>query len=456
MMQDPIVDPTESPVPALGARSTEYLAKVAKGLAGMPGRAIAERVEHLVSTNDEWRARRCLNMNPAESLMSARSRRLLSSDIATRLTEGVPGAKLYPHGRQNDFIDEIEAMIIAMVRQQFGASHVEWRPISTSMANAAAFFSHLQPGDVLLSQDEDAGGNYAYNQSGPAGLPGATIHPIPRRGDTFEIDVEALSQMAERLKPKMIAFGGSNVLFPYPVREMRAIADRVGAVLLYDAAHVGLLISSGTFQRPLREGAHIVTMSTHKIMGGPVGGLLLTNDAAIADKVIRITFPSLLQTRDLNKLAAFAVALSELQMFGQELATAMVLNAQSLAQALESEGFSLLGAKRGYTQTHQIFLQLGDQAKQFETRCNDANILISDCMLTGDRAASRRTGSRIATHEVTRLGMKEAEMKEIARLMRRAFEGEAPQAIARRVEELRATFHRNVYSFDASESVTDR
>jgi hypothetical protein len=92
MMQDPIVDPTESPVPALGARSTEYLAKVAKGLAGMSGRAIAERVEHLVSTNDEWRARRCLKMNPAERLVSARSRRLLSSDIATRRSGAVRGA----------------------------------------------------------------------------------------------------------------------------------------------------------------------------------------------------------------------------------------------------------------------------------------------------------------------------------------------------------------------------
>jgi glycine hydroxymethyltransferase len=448
MTQHSIDHPAAAIVPALGARSAEYLATVARGLVGLSASAMAERVERLVSTNDEWRARRCLNMNPAESLMSARSRRLLSSDIATRLTEGVPGAKMYPHGRQNDFIDEIEAMIIALVRQQFQADYVEWRPVSTSMANAAAFFSLLQPGDVLLSQDEDAGGNYAYNKSGPAGLPGAVIKPIPRRGEAFEIDLDALADAAERLKPKMIAFGGSNILFPYPVREMRAIADRVGAVLLYDAAHVGLLISSGDFQRPLREGAHIVTMSTHKIMGGPVGGLLLTNDASIADKVIRLTFPSLLQTRDLNKLAAFAVALCELQAFGPELASTMVVNAQTLARALQAEGFTLLAADRGYTRTHQLFLQLGDQAKRFETRCNDANILISDCMLTGDRAAARRTGSRIATHEVTRLGMKEAEMKEIASLMRRAFEGEASQAIASRVEQLRSAFQRNVYSFD--------
>ena len=431
-------------------RVSQYLADVARQLEGLSGQTIAERVENLVTTNDEWRARRCLNMNPAESLMSSRSRRLLSSDIATRLTEGLPGAKLYPHGRQNDFIDEIEATIIALVRRQFQATYVEWRPISTSMASAAAFFTHLQAGDVLLSQDEDAGGNYVYNQSGPAGLSGAVIKPIPRLGEAFEIDIAALATAVERLRPKMIAFGGSNILFPYPVREMRRIAERVGAVLLYDAAHVGLLISSGSFQRPLSEGAHIVTMSTHKIMGGPVGGLLLTNDPAIAQKVSEVTFPSLLQTRDLNKLAAFAIALCELQTFGTELATAMVNNAQVLAKALETEGFTVLASDRGYTRTHQLFLKLAAEAKKFETRCNEANILISDCALTGDMAVSKRTGSRIATHEVTRLGMKEAEMKEIARLMRRVFEGEVPQRIASRVEELRASFGSNVFSFDPS------
>jgi glycine/serine hydroxymethyltransferase len=128
--------------------------------------AIVDRVETLVRDHDAWRMK-CLNMNPAEGLMSRRCRRLLDSDMATRLTEGLPGQKSYPHGRQNEAIDEIEAMVISLARIQFGCRYVEWRPVSTSMANAAVFFALLQPGDCVLSQDEDAGGNYSYQPVGP-------------------------------------------------------------------------------------------------------------------------------------------------------------------------------------------------------------------------------------------------------------------------------------------------
>lgn len=433
----------------LRTQSLEYVAAIESRLsAGAPGE-IAERIERLVRTHDDWRERCCLNLNPAESLLSRRCRRLLASDMATRLTEGLPGAKLYPHGRQNDFIDEIEATVIALVRRQFGARFVEWRPTSTTMANALVFFALLRSGDRIFAQDEDGGGNYVYNANGPAGLLNARIECIPILGTAFELDLDRLAREVDRLQPRMIAFGGSNVLFPYPVQRLREIADRVGAVLLYDAAHLGLLISAGDFQRPLDEGAHVITLSTHKIMGGPVGGLVLTNDARIAQQVARVTFPAFMQTRDQNKYAALALALAETEEFGRDLARQMVANARALAHALEQRGFCPLARERGYTRTHQVFLSLGPDAQQLEIRCHAANILLSDCALTGDLARSQRTGVRLATHELTRLGMQEREMHAVADLITRATrEPDQSTQIAAEIERLLSSYQRVAYSFD--------
>ncbi len=385
----------------------------------MPSAAIVDHVCQIVQDHDSWRENECLNMNPAESVLSPRARQLLATDMATRLSEGIPGDKSFPHYQQNRFIDEIEAIIIALARKQFGARYVEWRPVSTSMANATVFFSFLKPGDRVLTQGMDAGGNYSYQSAGTLGLTGAEISQIPSHGSTFEIDIDWVAKKVRELKPKMIVIGGSKVLYPYPVEKLREIADSVGAILLYDAAHLGLLISAGNFQKPLEEGAHIVTISTHKVMYGPVGGLILTNDRHLADRIIKLTFPALMQTRDQNKFAALAITLAELEEKGPELARNAVKNANSLAHALTKEGFDVIKRGDDFTQTHQIFLRLGEDAQSFEWKCQAANILIPDCALTGDIVHGRRSGARLATHEITRLGMTPSDMTEVASLIAR-------------------------------------
>jgi glycine hydroxymethyltransferase len=412
--------PLEAEDSVFSPKSRAYLQKVSTQVDALGPAALAERIAALVHEHDEWRSTACLNLNPAEGLMSAQARALLASDMATRLTEGLPGDKSYPHHGQNRFIDEIEAILIALIRRQFGARYVEWRPISNSMANAAVFFSLLEPDDTLFVQDMDAGGNLSYQSAGPAGLTRARVVPIPAVGKVFEIDIDWVRICAKKLRPKMIVIGGSKVLFPYPVRELRDVADNVGALLVYDAAHVGLLISHGNFQRPLEEGAHVVTLSTHKIMGGPVGGLVLTDDANIAGNIIGRTFPALLQTRDQNKYAALAQSLTELEVIGPTLARATVANAVALAHALEGEGFAVLARDGIHTQTHQCFLDLGDAAQTFESRCQAANILLPACCLTGDGTKNRRSGIRLATHELSRLGMGVKEMHEVAQLIARA------------------------------------
>jgi glycine hydroxymethyltransferase len=320
-----------------------------------------------------------------------------------------------------------------------------------TMANAAVFFALLEPGDCVLSQSESGGGNYSYHAHGPAGLARLKVVPIPCN-TTFEIDVAALDDLASKHKPKMIVVGGSNILFPYPIAEIRKIADRVGAVLLYDAAHVALGISMGEFQRPLQEGAHLVTVSTAKSIGGPLGGVVLTDDDVLAAKILKLTFPGLVQTRDENKYSAQAIALAEMAQFGEAQARGMVGNAQALAAALEGEGFKVLARERNYTRTHQIFLDLGDRAQDFERRCQAANILASDCALAGNYAWTARTGARLATHELTRFGMRETEMQLIARLIRRATRDKEPaEQIDAEVQALLARFPVLRHSFDEDE-----
>lgn len=432
---------------AFTPRASAYLEAHEERLSRFRPAEIARHIETIVDNHDKWRWQ-CLNMNPAESAMSMRARAILASDTATRLSEGLPGDKAYPHGAQNNHIDEIEATIIALARRQFGAAFVEWRPVSTSMANAGVFFSFLSPGDAVIAQSEDGGGNFSYHAKGPAGLAGARIFDAPHRGDAFEIDVERIAKLAEEVRPRMIVIGGSNILFPYPVAALRRIADTHGALLVYDAAHLGLLVSAGDFQRPLDEGAHIMTVSTHKIMGGPVGGLALTNDEALASKLISTTFPGFMQTRDQNKFAALAITLAELEIHGPALAQAMVDNACALAAALENEGFELLAADRHFTRCHQIFLKLGEEAQRFEQRCQAANILVSDCALTGDMPAGRRWGSRLSTHELTRRGLGTEDMRRVAGLIGRAVRGDAPEAVAREVAGLLAQYPAMHYTLD--------
>ena len=429
-------------------KTLQYLAEVEARLAGMAPRAIADRVETLVRASDDWHQKKCLNMMAAENLLSRNARRLLDSDMATRLTEGFPGDKEFPPPRHQTYIDEIEGTIIALTRRLFRAKHVEWRPVNTTMANSTAFAALTEPGDTILVQSMEGGANMNYH---PIAIPRVLrlqVIDMPPSQE-FEIDIEGVRQVARRAKPRVLVVGGSYMLFPYPVRELREIADEVGATVFYDAAHVALLIATGLFQDPLREGADVLTMSTQKIMSGPVGGMVVTNDDEIARRMLALTFPGFLQTRDENKYAAQAYVLAEMLAFGGDYARQIVANAKAFARAMEAEGFTVLGKARGYTETHQVFLDLkAFGAPEFEARCQACNILVHKARMMGDGQGTR-TGSRITVQELTRQGMKEHEMEQVARFIRRAtIDREPAERLAGEIESFLEDYQRVCYSFD--------
>jgi glycine hydroxymethyltransferase len=412
-------------------------------------RDTARLVERLAHEHDRVRRDRCLNLNAAENTMSRKARALLNSDLATRVTEGWPGDKTFPPAPQNRYVDEIEASLILTAREMFRCEYVEWRPVSTSMVNAATIFALTRPGDAMLVQSMEAGANSNYQADVIPALYGLHVHPMAHRAP-FELDLDTVRDQARRVAPTLMVVGGSYVLFPYPIAELRSIADEVGAVLVLDAAHVSLYLATGHWPNALAEGAHAVTLSTHKIMGGPVGGMLVTNDQGIAERVLRVMHPSFVQTRDQNKYASAAHAFAEMHAYGHDYAGRTIANARALAAALDHEGFRVIASDRGFTSTHQFFLDLRHEgARAMEAIWQGCNILLHAARMAGDEVAGARTGLRITVQEVSRRGMDGADMAHIASLMRRAVaQPHATPGITAEVEALVRRFPTIWFSFD--------
>ena len=226
----------------------------------------------------------------------------------------------------------MEAAFIYQLKRLFGARYVEWRPLSSSMANAMPYLVLTRPGDVVMAQAWIGGGaNAANTPVGPGALRDLKFVEMPFL-DNYEHDVDGIRKLTREARPKLIVVGGGFILFPYPLAELREIADQAGAKIMYDAAHVAILMAGGVFQQPLENGADLMTMSTHKAFGGPVGGVILTNDENIAAPILLRTVNGFIQTRDANKLVAAAYAAAEATEFAASVAKQMVRNARAFAQ----------------------------------------------------------------------------------------------------------------------------
>jgi glycine hydroxymethyltransferase len=320
------------------------------------------------------------------------------------------------------------------------------------MANALALFALTKPGDLIMVQSLRAGGNWSYHAGAIPSLRSLVVEEIPPTDD-YGIDLPRLRKVLTKRTPRFFVVGGSMFLFPFPLQELREIADLVGARILYDAAHVGPLIAGRCFQQPLLEGADVLTTGTHKMMGGPVGGLVLCNDFEVAKPMLHLTFPAFLQTRDQNKFAAAAWALAEMQEFSEDYARQIIGNAKALAKALESEGFRPLFRERDYTNTHQVILDAREiGAERLETRCQESNILVHKVRLPGENRDSPRGGVRIGVQELTRQGMKEADMGRVATFMQRAvFGSQSSKQLRSEIEVFVAEFQDVHFSFDSDQ-----
>lgn len=427
-----------------------YLNSVRREILGIEPHELSRSVLDLVKKNEAWIDNECVNLYAATNLMSPLVRRLLSSSIATRVAEGHVGAK---HQRGIKYLERIEAYAIELTKRLFKAEFAECRVLSGSMANNIIFSALTEPGDTILSLNVPSGGHISYQRFGVAGLRRLKIRELPFDNERLNVDVEKLKRVAEEVKPKLIVLGASLILFPYPIEEIRRTADQVGASIHYDGAHVLGLIAGGKFQDPLTEGADSLSGSTYKTFAGPPGGLILCNSEDLAEKIDKATFPGMTANIHYNRLAGLVIATLELLEFGEDYASQTVSNAKALAKHLYNLGFNVLGRDYGFTQSHQIAVDASNigGGKKASLILEKANIICNPNLLPGDslKTIHNPRGLRLGVQEVTRLGMREKEMKQIAGFMKRVLiDSEPPERIREEVIEFRKEYQKVHYCFE--------
>lgn len=399
---------------------------------------VLAEVERLVEENHRIHNVESVNLNPATNVMNPRAEAMLSAGLGSRPSLGYPGDK-YETGLEA--IEQIEVITAELAAEVFGAGYAEVRVGSGAMANLYTFMATCRPGDTIIAPPPEIGGHVTHHLAGAAGWFGLTTVPAPVDAEGYTVDVGALRELARQVRPKLITIGGSLNLFPHPVAGIRTVADEVGARVHFDAAHLCGPIAGKAWPQPLAEGAHVLTMSTYKSLGGPPGGLIVTDDAELAQRLDAIAYPGLTANFDAGKTAALAVTLLDWKAVGGAYAQTMVATAKRLAEELTELGVPVFAADRGMTQSHQ-FAVLAHRYGGGQTaarRLRQANLLACGIGLPVDPVEGDVNGLRIGTPEVARLGMTEADMPALASFIARGLEAD-PASVAGEVTEWRRKF----------------
>lgn len=418
------------------------------------------KIISLVKQHEKWFSE-SLPLVASENVASRTVRQVLSSDLGHRYAEGWPGERVYAGCK---YIDQIELEAISLAKKLFNAEFADVRPVSGACANLAVYSTLSDPGDTMMALSIPNGGHISAGKkefSGTAGLVhGLDIEYFAFDKDNMNIDVDQTRKKLKAIqsagkKLKIVMFGGSLFLFPHPVKDLVEAVMEVGATPCYDAAHVAGLVAGGQFQDPLAEGTHVMSFSTHKTLFGPQGGTVVSK-LQYGEALKKSVFPGTSSNHHLHNVAAKALMFSEFLRFGKSYAKAVTANARALAEGLAQKGESVLGENHGYTQSHQVAVDVtkyGDGG-QVEKKLEAMNIIVNRQLLPGDLQAGRHYtnpgGIRLGVAELTRLGMGKSEMKEVADVLHMALTTDKAEIVKKRVRGLRRLHQRVKYSFDNS------
>ena len=387
------------------------------------------RIFDLLQSHHKW-FQESIPLIASENVSSLAVREALACDFGHRYAEGWPGERVYAGCT---YIDQVELLCIDLMKQLYNAEFVDVRPISGVVANIVAYTAFTEPGDIMMALSIPCGGHITTGKRRLGGTAGAVsgldVHYLALDYKELNIDVDKTKERVKKLvdegkPPKLVMFGASVFPFPHPVKELASVFHETNTVIGYDAAHVAGLIAGGVFQDPLREGADFVNLSTHKTLFGPQHGTILSWNKH-SEKIKRATFPGMVSNHHLHALAGVTVACAEMLEFGKDYVQQVVKNAKALGQALYEQGFEVLAEHKGFTESHVILVDVtkhGDGGS-IEEILEKANIIINRNLLPWDIKEGRHFmhpgGIRLGTSEVTRIGMKESEMLEIAEFIRR-------------------------------------
>ncbi|MFB0544041.1 MAG: serine hydroxymethyltransferase, partial [Candidatus Bathyarchaeia archaeon] len=398
----------------------------------------------------------------SENVTSTAVREALTSDFGHCYAEGWPGERVYAGV---NYIDEVEVIAMELAKEVFRAEFVDDRPVSGVCANLIMYTAFTEPGDRIMALSIPTGGHISMGRKhlwGTAGaVHGLKVQYFEYDDESLNIDVDKTVKRIRQMEKRgdhinLYLFGASVFPFPHPVKEIAEVAAEYNAKVAYDAAHVAGLVGASLFQDPLREGADCVQMSTHKTFFGPQRGMVASWEK-YSERLKNAAFPANLSNHHLNTLAGLAVALCEFKEFGRAYAEQVIKNAQALGQALYERGFRVLGESHGFTKSHVLLIEVLNtplkNGRRVEVELEKAGIIINRNLLPYDIRQGRHYmepgGIRIGVSELTRLGMKESEMVEVAEFMKRVvIDGENSERVAGDVADFRKGYRHCQYCFE--------
>ncbi len=371
--------------------------------------AVAEALMH-----EEVRQSEGLELIPSENYVSEAVLEAMGSVFTNKYSEGYPGKRYY--GGQ-EFVDVVENLAIERAKQLFGAEHINVQPYSGSPANTAVYFALLNFGDTIMGLKLDHGGHITHGL--PISFSGKSYNVVAYEVDevTKRIDMDKVRALALEHKPKLIIAGFSAYSRSLEWKKFREIADEVGAILMADIAHIAGLIAGGALENPVPY-CDVVTTTTHKTLRGPRGAMIMCKEK-YAKAIDRAVFPGLQGGPHEHMIAAKAIAYKEaLEPAFKEYAKQVIVNAQTLAAELMNYGFDV---QSGGTDNHLMLIDLTNKnvtGKQAQEALDLAGITVNKNTVPFDkRSPMDPSGIRLGTPAITTRGMKEAEMKWLARVI---------------------------------------
>ncbi|MBO1754558.1 serine hydroxymethyltransferase [Allobranchiibius sp. CTAmp26] len=377
------------------------------------------------------RQQETLEMIASENFAPVAVLQAQGSVLTNKYAEGYPGRRYYGGC---EHVDVIEQLAIDRVKELFGAAYANVQPHSGAQANTAAYFALLQPGDTILGLDLANGGHLTHGMR--INYSGRTFDVVPYHvGDDGLVDMPEVAELARTHRPKMIVAGWSAYPRQLDFAAFRAIADEVGALLMVDMAHFAGLVAAGLHPNPVPF-ADVTTSTTHKTLGGPRGGIVLTNDAAIAKKINSAVFPGLQGGPLEHVIAAKAVSF---KIAGEpafaERQRRTIEGARILADRLQQDDARAAGIRvlSGGTDVHLVLVDLRDAAldgKQAEDRLHRIGVTVNRNAVPHDpRPPMVTSGLRIGTPALATRGFGPAEFTEVADVIALALCATDPESV---------------------------
>jgi glycine hydroxymethyltransferase len=369
----------------------------------------------MMRQQERWRLQESVNLLPSENMASPQLRALLSSDFGHRYTlpiEAESGGVYVENAyRGTRLTTKVERDCEVAAREVYGSKHACVQPMGGHVAAMIVIASTTRKGDSVYSIPIENGGYDGYAQAYIPDILGLRAGTLPFDSARQNLDTEATTALIRQKKPGLVVLGASFILFPYDMGPIRDACRESGSKLVYDGSHVMGLIAGGEFQRPLREGADALYGSTHKSLFGPQGGLILTDSMALDAEVRKNLTWRFVDNVHWNRVAALGQAMLEMKRFGPAYAKQVIRNSKRLGKELDERGFPIMFRDLGYSESHQLHIDQKAMKKAFGLDMNEMSIKLERNNLITDSVG------RLGTAEITRLGVKENDLPELAEML---------------------------------------